>query len=298
MTTIGIVGLGLLGHAVASRLCANGHTVIGYDVVPGKIQKLVALGGKGASSSEEVARGSEAVCTLLPSLATVEEVILGPGGIVAGAPRGQTIIQMSTISPTLTERLERDVSAKGLTFLDSPVSGTSAMVAGGEGVILIGGERALFDRWRPLLEAILPRVVYVGKAGDAMVVKLAANLLVGVNTLAAAEALLMTQKAGIDPNLVLGILSGGAASSRMLDVRGPMMARREFPAQMKLDLFMKDLSLIMEAGERLGAPLPLTHVAQRLYAAAKLAGHGDEDLASVVTALEHLSARAATEEHG
>lgn len=292
MRRIGIIGLGLLGHAVASRLRAKGHDVVGYDILPEKVQGLIALGGKGASSAEEVARVSDAVCTILPSEAAVEEAILGPSGIVAAGRPGQTVIQVSTISPTLTERLAREVQARGLAFLDSPVSGTSAMVARGEGIILIGGTRTLFDRWRPLLEVILPRVVYVGAAGQAMVAKLAANLLVGVNTLAAAEALVMTEKAGLDPNVVLEILSGGAASSRMLEVRGPMIVQRQFPAQMKLDLFLKDLSLIMEVGERLGASLPLTRVAQQLYAAAKAAGHGEEDLASVVTALERLGQRA------
>lgn len=292
METVGIVGLGLLGHAVVLRFRAKGHDVVGYDILPEKVRGLIALGGKGASSAEEVARASDAVCTILPSEAAVEEAILGPSGIVAAGRPGQTVIQVSTISPTLTERLAREVQACGLAFLDSPVSGTSAMVARGEGIILIGGTRALFDRWRSLLEAILPRVVYVGAAGQAMVAKLAANLLVGVNTLAAAEALVMTEKAGLDPNVVLEILGGGAASSRMLEVRGPMIVQRQFPPQMKLDLFLKDLSLIVEAGEQLGASLPLTRVAQQLYAAAKAAGHGEEDLASVVTALERLGQRA------
>ena len=292
MATVGLIGLGLLGHAVASRLRAKGHEVLGYDVLPEKIQGLVALGGRGASSAAAVARSVEAVCTLLPSLASVEEVILGADGIVAGARAWLTVIQMSTISPTLTERLAREAGSHGLSFLDCPVSGTSAMVARGDGLIFVGGEREACERWRPVLETILPRVVYVGAAGQAMVLKLVANLLVALNTAAAAEALLMAERAGLDPALVLPALTGSAASSRMLEVRGPMIVRREFPPQMKLDLFMKDLALILEAGAQAGAPLPLTATAQRLYASA-VEGHGGEDLAVVVTALERLRAREA-----
>ena len=288
MATVGLVGLGLLGHAVASRLRAGGHAVVGHDVVPERVGALVSLGGAAAGSAAEVARLSEAVCTLLPSLATVEDAILGEQGILAGARPGHTVIQMSTISPGLTERLARETAGRGLAFLDAPISGTSAMVARGEGLILLGGDRAVVDRWRPVLETVL-RSVYVGGAGQAMVVKLAANLLVALNTAAAAEALLMTQKAGLDPELVLEILTGGAASSRMLEVRGPLIIRRHFPAQMKLELFMKDLHLIQDAAAAVGAPLPLTDVAARLYAAADAGGHGAEDLSVVVTALEALA---------
>ncbi len=288
MATVGLIGLGLLGQAVAARLRAKGHEVVGYDVLPEKVQGLVALGGRGAPSAAAVARGAEPVCTLLPSLASVEEAILGANGIVAGGRAGQTIFQMSTISPELTRRLAREVSGRGLSFLDCPVSGTSSMVARGEGTIFVGAEPALAERWRPLLEAILPRAVYVGSAGQAMALKLVANLLVALNTAAAAEALLMAEKAGLDPGRVLDILAGGAATSRMLEVRGPLIIGREFPPQMKLDLFMKDLALITEAGEQVGAPLPLTRVARQLYGAAQAAGHGGEDLAVVITALERL----------
>ena len=285
-TTVGVVGLGLLGHGVASRLLAAGHVVVGYDVLPEKLDALVALGGKPAPSAEAVARATEVVCTLLPSLATVGAAILGPQGVAAGARAGQTLVQMSTISPALTERLAREAGARGLAFLDCPVSGTSAMVARGEGILLVGGERAVFERWRPLLETILPRAVYIGRAGQATVVKLAANLLVGLHTVAAAEALSLVRKAGLDPGQVLDVLTASAGTSRMLELRGPLIVQQEFPPQMKLELFLKDLGLILDAGADVGAPLPLTALAQRLYAAAAAEGHGCEDLAVVTKALE------------
>jgi 3-hydroxyisobutyrate dehydrogenase-like beta-hydroxyacid dehydrogenase len=286
VSTIGLVGLGLLGGAVAQRLRQAGHAVVGYDVVPACVERLVRLGGTPAGSAAAVARGSDAVATLLPSLPVVEAAILGGDGIVAAARPGLTILQMSTISPALTERLAREAAARGLAFLDCPISGTSGMVASGQGAFYVGGERAAYERWRPVLESVLPSALHVGAAGHAMLLKLVANLLVALNSAAAAEALALAGRGGLDPGMVLDVLRAGAATSRMLDVRGPMMVRGEFPAQMKLDLFMKDLHLIQEAGGAVGARLPLTDVAEQLYAAAQGAGHGAEDLAVVISELE------------
>jgi len=283
---VGLVGVGLLGHAVVSRLRAAGHEVIGHDVVAERVKALITLGGRPGGSVKGVVEAADLVCVVLPSLAAVEEVVLGPDGIAAAARRGQTVAQMSTISPALTERLAAECRARGVAFLDCPVSGTSGMVERGDGLIFVGGERPLYERWRPVLESILPRAVFVGAAGQAMVLKLVANLLVALNSAAAAEALSMAARAGLDVRLALEILTASAASSRMLEVRGPMIARREFPPQMKLDLFMKDLHLIQEAAAAVGAPLPLTDAAEALYRQAQTAGRGAEDLAVVVTALD------------
>ena len=152
-------------------------------------------------------------------------------------------------------------------------------------VVMVGGERTLYDRWRPVLESVLPRAVLVGRVGQAMTLKLVANLLVALHSAAAAEALTLARKAGLDLELTLDVLNSSAATSAMLKVRGPMIIRGEFPAQMKLDLFMKDIHLMQEAAKAAGAPLPFTDLAERLYAAAQAAGHGAEDLAVVVTAL-------------
>jgi L-threonate 2-dehydrogenase len=289
MATVGVIGAGLLGGAIASRLLAAGHAVVGHDVLPERVAALEALGGKPADSSAAVARVADAVCTVLPSLAAVEDVILGATGLITVARPGQPVIQMSTISPTLTERLAAALASRGLAFLDCPVSGTSGMVARGDGIILVGGDRALYDRWRPVLEDILPRAIFIGRPGQAMVLKLIANLLVGLHSAAAAEALALARRAGLDLSLALDVLAKSAATSRMLEVRGPMMVRDEFPAQMKLGLFMKDLHLIQDAAATVGAAVPLTDVAERLYAAAAAAGHDEDDLSVVARALLDLA---------
>jgi 3-hydroxyisobutyrate dehydrogenase-like beta-hydroxyacid dehydrogenase len=289
--TIGVVGVGLLGTAVAGRLIKAGHRVVGFDTAPDRVRALLGMGGEAAASARAVALASEAVCVLLPTLPTVEAAVLGPDGVAAAGKPGQVLIQMSTISPALTARLAAESRTRGLDFLDCPVSGTSGVVARGEGVLFVGGERRVFERWRPLLESMLPRAVYIGAAGQAMVLKRVANLLVALHSVAAAEALHLARQAGLDPAVALEVLAGSAAGSRMLELRGPLMVRGEYPAQMKLDLFMKDLHLIQDAAAAAGAALPLTDTAERLYAAAAETGHGGEDLAVVLTALAALRPR-------
>jgi putative dehydrogenase len=280
----------LLGHAVATRLVAGGYRVTGYDVEPSRRDALRKLGGTPLGSVADVAADADAVCTLLPTLEAVEAVILGTEGIVTSARAASTVIQMSTISPALTERLASEVTAHGLRFLDCPVSGTSGMVERGDGVIFVGGDEDMFRYWEPVLASILPRPVHIGGVGQAMALKLVANLLVALHSAAAAEALVMARQAGLDVARALAVLTAGAGRSRMLEVRGPMMVQGEFEAQMKLDLFMKDLHLIQDAAAAGGAPTPLTDAAERLYGAAQAAGYGSEDLAVVVRSLETLVA--------
>ena len=284
--TVGILGLGLLGHAVATRLRAGGYALVGYDIAPVCVDRFVALGGVAARSAADVMRQVDGVCTILPTLDSVEQVIVGAGGLVAAGRPGQTIIQISTISPTLAGRLAHEVTARGLTFLECPISGTSGMVEQGHGNIFVGGDRAAYDRWRPVLETILPRSFHVGRAGQAMTLKLVANLLIALHSAAAAEALNLARKAGVDGDVALEVLTTSAATSRMLEVRGPLMLRGEFPAQMKLDLFMKDLHLIQDSARQSGARLPLGDVAERLYAAVQAGGHGAEDLSVVIRGIE------------
>src|SRR5262249_22138085 len=284
MAPVGIIGLGLLGSAVAGRLRAAGRDVLGHDVVGERQRALEAIGGRAVASAPAVAEAADPICVVVPSLAAVEDVVLGSRGL-ASVARGRTIVQMSTISPALTERLARGCAARGVDFLDCPISGTSGMVARGDGIIFVGGDRAVYERWPPMLETILPRAVHVRLARPAMVLKLAATLLVAVHSAAAAEALATVERAGVDVRQALELLGSSADASRMLEVRGPLIAKRDFPAQMKLDLFMKDLHLIQEAAETVGARVPLTDVAERLYAAAQAEGPGGGGPAVVVTAL-------------
>jgi 3-hydroxyisobutyrate dehydrogenase-like beta-hydroxyacid dehydrogenase len=286
---IGIIGVGLLGSAVASRLLKGGFEVVAYDIRPEQVKALQAQGGIAAASVAGAAAAADAVFTILPSLESVETTILSRGGLIENAPRACTLIQMSTVSPNLTRRLASAAAAKMLGFLDAPMSGTSAMVECGDCTIFVAGDRSRAEASQPIFDAIARKTHYVGDAGMASLAKLATNLLVGLNTAALAEALVLGAKGGLAPALLIEILKDSAGDSKMLEVRGPLMANHRFDAQMRLDLFLKDFKLMLDEGLRLGVPLPLTSVTQQLATATAVAGRGEEDLAAIVTILERLA---------
>ena len=289
MRRIAVVGVGLLGSAVASRLLAGGFAVSGYDTRREALNALEPRGLRAAAGVKDAVDGADAVFTILPSLDTVEAAIVGPGGIVANLARPGVVIQMSTISPTLTRRLADVAGAAGLGFLDTPMSGTSSMVERGDCTIFAGGDPALVERCRPAFAAIGKRTIHVGPAGSASLAKLATNLLVAVNTAALAEALVLGAKGGLDPQALLDILKDSAGASKMVDVRGPLMVGHRFEPQMKVELFLKDFRLMLEEGQRLGVALPLTSLTQQICTATVAAGRGGEDLAALITTLERMA---------
>jgi 3-hydroxyisobutyrate dehydrogenase len=289
MKRIGIIGVGLLGSAVATRLLKGKFEVKGYDTRAEQIKSLHAQGLIAAGSIAEVAKDADAVFTILPSLQSVEETILGAGGLIETAPLNCTLIQMSTISPELTRHLGEAAAIKGLVFLDAPMSGTSAMVERGDCAIFVAGDRARADACQLIFDAIAKKTHYVGDVGMASLAKLATNLVVGLNTAALAEALVLGAKGGLAPSVLLDILKQSAAASKMVDIRGPLMVSHRFDAQMKIDLFLKDFKLMLEEGQRLGVSLPLTILTQQLATATAAAGRGEEDLAAIITTLEELA---------
>jgi len=196
---------------------------------------------------------------------------------------------MSTISPDLARRLGDAATGKGFRFLDAPISGTSVMVARGDCTILVGGNPAWVQECRPVFDAIAARTAHVGAVGTASLVKLVINLLVGVNTAALAEALVLGKKGGISPASLLELLRESAGASKMAEVRGPLMVAESFEPQATLDLFLKDFRLMLDAGQRLGVPLPLTSIACQLATATIAAGRADQDLAAIVTTFERLA---------
>jgi 2-hydroxy-3-oxopropionate reductase len=279
---IGIVGVGLLGNAVAGVLVQAGYQVVGYDVVSEQVAALTGQGGRPASSPAEVGKLASVVFTVLPTLASVEEAIAGPGGVLEGAGADSTIVQMSTISPSLATRMEAATRARGAAFLDAPVSGTSSMVARRDCVVTVGGDRAAFERCLPVLEALAKRVFHVGICGMGSYLKLVTNLIMGLNGMVLAEGLTLARGAGLDPAQTLEILRHGAAASKILDVRGPLMVEGRFDPLMKIDLFLKDIRLMLEAGQELHVPLPLTGMMQQLYTAALAGGQAKEDLSGII----------------
>jgi len=262
MRRIAIIGVGLLGGAVASRLLEGAFAVSGYDSRPDQLTRLAPRGLTPSTSVKDAAASADAVFTILPSPESVEAVILGVGGLLDVMPRSATLLQMSTISPTLTRRLAGAAEAAGRGFLDAPMSGTSAMVERGDCTIFVGGDAARLEACRAVFAAIARKTIHVGPVGSASLAKLATNLLVGLNTAALAEALVLGEKGGLAPQALLDILRESAAASKMVEVRGPLMVDERFEPQMKLDLFLKDFRLMLEEGQRLEVPLPLTSLTQ------------------------------------
>jgi 3-hydroxyisobutyrate dehydrogenase-like beta-hydroxyacid dehydrogenase len=289
MKKIGIVGVGLLGTAVAQRLLAAGFEVSGHDTRTEAIEALRSQGLRAASNPIDAAADADMVFTILPTLESVGAVLEGPQGLIETAARRTVLVQMSTISPSMTRTLADAAAAKGIGFLDAPMSGTSAMVARGDCTIFVAGDRAVADACRSVFDAIARATVFIGAAGAASMAKLVTNLLVGLNTAAVAEALVLGVKGGLDPAALVALLRDSAAASRMLDIRGPLMVDHRFDPQMKVELFVKDFKLMLEEGVRLGVPLPLTSLAQQLCLATTAAGHGGEDLAALVTTLEAMA---------
>ena len=289
MRRIGILGVGLLGTAVASRLLAKGFEVVGYDTRPAQVAALAGAGLRAAAAPAQAVAGADAVFTILTTPDVVESVWLGAGGLLDTAARGTALLQMSTIGPGLAARLGDAARARGHAFLDTPISGTSTAVARGDGTIFVGGDAALLEKCRPVFDAIAAKTVHVGPVGAASVAKLAANLVGGINAIALAEALVLGAKAGVAPATLLEALRQSPVASRSMDMRGPLMVSHKFDPHIRLDLFLKDFGLMLDEARRLGMPLPLTSVAHQLCTATSAAGHGAEDLAAVITTLETLA---------
>jgi 3-hydroxyisobutyrate dehydrogenase-like beta-hydroxyacid dehydrogenase len=209
--------------------------------------------------------------------------------VLDGATRETTILQMSTISPSLAVRMEAAARARGVAFLDTPVSGTSSMVARRDCVITAGGERDAFERCRPVLEALAKRVFHVGACGMGSHVKLVTNLIMGLNGVVLAEGLTLARAAGMDLAAMLEILTHGAAASKILSVRGPLMAEGRFDPLMKMDLFLKDIRLMLEAAQELHVPLPLAGMMQQLYTAAVAGGQAKDDLSGIIALYERMA---------
>jgi len=289
MKRIGLVGVGLLGGAVASRLLARGYEVAGYDTRPAQVEALASSGLRVAKTMADAVDGADAIFTILTTPAVVEAVWLGADELLATAPKTAVLMQMSTVSPALNTRLGDEAAKRGFRFLETPVSGTSTAVMKGGGTIFVGGDEALAATCAPIFDAVFAKTVHVGGVGAAAVAKLAANLIGGISAIALAEALVLGAKAGVEPAKLLEALRQAPVRTSAMDMRGPLMVSHNFEPHIRLDLYLKDFGLMLEEAKRLGMPLPLTSVAHQLCTATSAAGHGGDDLAAVITTLEHLA---------
>jgi L-threonate 2-dehydrogenase len=268
-----------MGGSIAQHLLAAGYLVSGYDPHPAAMDAAMQLGVRAAAGVGELAEYSEALVTSLPSSAALDVV----AGELAAAPGQVTnVIEMSTLSVAQKERAAEVLRPAGIGVLDAPISGTSNQMRARDVAIYASGDPDALRRCHPVLEALAREVFDAGDFGNGSRLKLVANLLVAVHNTAAAEAIALASACGLNPSLILPALVAGAGSSRMLQVRGPMMTERRYtPPAMRLELFGKDLELIESLARESGAATPLLAASAELYTAAVRAGHGDEDTASV-----------------
>ncbi|MBI2295836.1 MAG: NAD(P)-dependent oxidoreductase [Betaproteobacteria bacterium] len=282
---VGVIGTGLMGTACAKRLLGAGFAVMGYDVHAGKLKQLEALGAGVARSISEIARGCGQVVVTVFNTEQVEDVFEGRDGLLAARPKGSAplvALCVSTCDPDRIAALAARLAAGRLRFVESPISGTSEQTANGEGLGLIGGERAAVDEAREVLDAICPRRRYLGAAGNGGRTKLAINLILGINRAALAEGLVFAERMGLDPAAFLAVARESAAYSQIMDVKGAKMLAGDFTPHGHVTQSLKDFSLITEQAARLKQRLPLGETYGELMKGCIAHGEGELDNSAVI----------------
>ncbi len=287
---VGLVGLGIMGSAYAGHLIDGGFPTVGYDPDAAAMQRYVSRGGRAAASPRDVGRDADAVIVALSSVTAVDAAIFGDAGLAAGMTRGKIVLEAGTFGLELKERVRECLEGKGARVLDAPVSGTGSQAQKKDLVFFASGERDAFDRVAGVLRALARDVRYVGPFGNGSKLKYIANLLVTIHNLSAAEAIVLGERAGIPADMVLEVLGNSAATSRMFQVRGPMMASRTYePATMRLEVYQKDIEIIDGFAKSLHCPTPLFSASTPYYERAIERGRGNQDTAAIVTVLREAA---------
>jgi len=291
--TIAFIGLGIMGSPMAANLVRAGHTVTGYNLTQGPIDKLVADGGRGAGSIAEAVAGAEIVITMVPADPQVEQAVLGEDGVLAHAAPGALVIDMSSITPQTSIRVAAAAAAtgKGIRTLDAPVSGGEAGAVEAVLSIMVGGAAEDFAEAEPLFDALGTTVVHVGPAGAGQTVKAANQLIVAVNLQVLAEAVVFLENAGVDLSAALEVLAGGLAGSTVLNRKKANMIGREFAPGFRIDLHHKDMGIVTAAARAVEAPLPVGSLVAQLVASARANGDGSLDHSALLRGVERLAGR-------
>ncbi len=283
---VGFIGVGNMGNPMAQNLLKAGHTLWVHDLRREAAQNLEALGAKWAASPKEAASQSEVVLASLPMPQDVEKAVLGEEGILAGLEAGGTIVDMSTNSPTVVRRLAEKAREKGVHFLDAPVSGGVRGARSATLAVMVGGDRAVYDRFEPLLKAIGSNVFYVGGVGAGNVAKLVNNMMAFVNMIGAIEGLVLGAKAGMDPYTLWQVVKASSGQSFIWESGGRAILRDRLLPTFTAELACKDIGLVTALAEELGVPLRMGSLAQELLRQYRDGGFGQEDILAMVKELE------------
>jgi 3-hydroxyisobutyrate dehydrogenase-like beta-hydroxyacid dehydrogenase len=278
-----------MGGRMADRLLSKGHSVTGYNRTRSKAQWLIDHGMQWADSPRALAEAVDVVFVMVTNSAALEAVALGPDGIVAGMGPGKILVDMSTVSPTVSRGLAARVRERGGDMVDTPVSGSVITLEQGKLSVMVGGERATFDRVKPLLEDIGPKVTHVGGNGLAVSMKIAVNLSLAVQMLAFSEGVLLAEKSGIPRETAVDVLTHSVVASPMVQYRGPFVLGMPDEAWFDMNMMQKDMTLALEMGRELCVPLPTTAVTNECLTAARGAGLTEKDFAAMFDLLAQLS---------
>jgi 2-hydroxy-3-oxopropionate reductase len=290
--SIGFIGLGTMGRFMAENLIRVGFELVVFDVREQAIAPLQALGAGVAANPREVGARAGTVISMLPDTPDVEAVIYGPDGLLSDAPFCRLIVDMSTIAPGAVRKISADLAAKGIAFLDAPVSGGPVGAESGTLTIMAGGEEAAFQQALPVLRAMGTTITHVGPSGAGQTLKLCNQLICGINIQAICEALALARASGVDLGILRQVLMGGSAGSWMLDKLGPGMIARDTHAGFRIDLMLKDLKLVQELAFELSVPLPATSLVTSQYLDARSHGEGGNGNQALFTVYDRMAGQA------
>ena len=289
MANLGFVGLGVMGGQMVNRLLSKGHTVTGYNRTRSKAQWLIDKGMKWADSPRAVAAAADITFAMVTNSAAITSVTEGPDGLLAGLSAGKIFVDISTVSPSVSRALAAKVREKGADMVDSPVSGSVITLQEGKLSVMVGGRRETFERVKPLLLDIGPKVTYVGDNGLALAMKIAVNLSLAVQMMAFSEGVLLAEKSGIARETAVDVLTHSAVASPMIQYRGPFVLQQPEEAWFDVNMMQKDMLLAMELGRQLDVPLPTTAVSNEFLTAARGMGMAKLDFAVVFDVLARMS---------
>ena len=284
---VGFIGLGRMGLPMSYQLLNAGFDLTVHNRSQEKVRQIVDAGASPGNSAAETTQAADILLACLPDIATVEEVFLGAGGIIENARPGQVLVDHSTVGMSTTQACAAAAAEKGALFLDAPISGGTERAASGALTIMAGGPREAYERALPVFEAMGATIRHIGPTGAGTTVKLVNQLLVGIHTIAAAEAMLLGAKAGADPALVFEVVSSGWGQSFMLDRNAPVMLDRNFAGdRVRMPAMIKDLGLVQDLARSLDSPIPAGDLAYQKFSEAVASGLTEQDPAAIVLPLE------------
>ena len=286
---IGFIGLGIMGSPMAKNLINSGFEVYAYDIIEKNLNNIVSSGAKKALSPKEVSKNSDIVIVMVQNSPQSEKVVLGEEGALEGASKGNLIIDMSSISPLMSQKISKECSKSGVNFLDAPVSGGEPGAIEGTLAIMTGGSSSDFEREKPIFDILGASSVLCGDVGAGNFTKLANQMIVGANIHILAEALTLTTKAGLDPETVFNAIKGGLAGSNVMNTKAPMMYDRNFKPGFRIELHLKDITNAMETANELQIPLQVTSNLHQVLKSLVLDGNGTDDHSGILKFVEKQS---------